>query len=155
MGGLDLGRWDHTIQNSLRINFCTGCKAGISPVSLGSFVFALPRSSLLFILSPTLSKDSPSNTFLALVWRSSNRVSMSPEQEVARISSNIMAGLRAIGGRTTASTPGTSFCGKGTGLSSSSTSERPTSGTCDEVFANGSPDTHYMRRLLTDAGRGR
>ncbi len=129
---------------------CTGCKAGISPVSLGSFVFALPRSSLLFILSPTSSKDLPSNIFLALVWRSSNRVSMSPEQEVARISSNIMARLRAIGARTTTSTPGTSFCGKRIGLLSLSTSERPTSRSL-ELSENGGPGTRYMMLLVDPA----
>ncbi len=65
------------------------------------------------------------------------------EQEVARISSNVMARLRAIGECTMTSTPGTVFCPKGIGLPSLSTPERPTSGSLELAMKIGERRSGY------------
>ncbi len=65
-----------------------------------------------------------SNISLASAWRGSSR-------EAVRISSDVMAWLRAMGVRTTTSTPGTLFCGKKIGPPSSSNSGRSTSGSLE------------------------
>lgn len=114
----------------LRIGFCIHCKAGISPVVLALFVFALPRSLLLFIPSPTSSKYSP-----GLVLESIPGVSMGnlkpgfdiSEQEAERISSDMMAGLRAI----KAENYWDVVLREGTGLPPPLTLERPTSGSLE------------------------
>ncbi|KAK0186762.1 hypothetical protein F5146DRAFT_142976 [Armillaria mellea] len=152
-------------RNYLHIGFCIDCKAGIFPVLMVSFVFESLPSLVLFIPSPTSSRDSFLSISLVSAWDELKPSIDISEEEAEKISSAVLEGFRAIEGGNCLldSDIHTGNIVRREGSRSSVIVDSGLVNIREPEYSDeewrrvvrGVPDTRYIRRLLVDTEDGR